>query len=84
MGQKVNPISFRLQISKDWSSRWFAANKKQFAGAVDFKQLTGALQRFPGNLQLLLCLQQGAVGRNHLRDGLRDSGFQVEPVGLLG
>ena len=23
MGQKVNPGSFRLQISKDWSSKWF-------------------------------------------------------------
>lgn len=27
MGQKVNPISFRLQITKDWSSRWFAGKK---------------------------------------------------------
>lgn len=24
MGQKVNPISYRLQLSKDWSSKWFA------------------------------------------------------------
>ena len=23
MGQKVNPISYRLQVSKDWSSKWF-------------------------------------------------------------
>ena len=23
MGQKVNPISMRLQVNKDWSSRWF-------------------------------------------------------------
>lgn len=30
MGQKVNPISFRLQIHKNWSSRWFAG-KKDFA-----------------------------------------------------
>lgn len=30
MGQKVNPISFRLQISKDWNSRWFAG-KRDFA-----------------------------------------------------
>lgn len=30
MGQKVNPISFRLQVNKNWSSRWFA-NKKDFA-----------------------------------------------------
>lgn len=30
MGQKVNPISFRLQVHKNWSSRWFAP-KKDFA-----------------------------------------------------
>ena len=30
MGQKVNPISFRLQVHKNWDSRWFAP-KKDFA-----------------------------------------------------
>lgn len=30
MGQKVNPISFRLQVHKNWDSRWFAS-KKEFA-----------------------------------------------------
>jgi len=31
MGQKVNPISFRLQLTKDWQSKWFAdKNYKQF------------------------------------------------------
>lgn len=30
MGQKVNPISMRLQVSKNWRSRWFA-NKRDFA-----------------------------------------------------
>mgnify|MGYP003608455103 CR=1 FL=1 len=30
MGQKVNPISFRLQAHKNWDSRWFAP-KKDFA-----------------------------------------------------
>ena len=24
MGQKVNPISYRLQVSKDWTSKWFS------------------------------------------------------------
>jgi small subunit ribosomal protein S3 len=24
MGQKVNPTAFRLQVSKNWNSRWFA------------------------------------------------------------
>ncbi len=27
MGQKVNPISMRLQLNKDWSSRWFAGKR---------------------------------------------------------
>ena len=30
MGQKVNPISYRLQISKDWSSKWFTIKKADF------------------------------------------------------
>lgn len=30
MGQKVNPISMRLQVSKDWRSKWFAG-KKEYA-----------------------------------------------------
>ena len=29
MGQKVNPIGFRVAIDKQWRSRWFS-NKKQF------------------------------------------------------
>jgi small subunit ribosomal protein S3 len=29
MGQKINPIGFRLAVTKNWSSRWFA-NSKDF------------------------------------------------------
>ena len=29
MGQKVNPIGFRLAVTKDWRSRWFA-DKRDF------------------------------------------------------
>ena len=31
MGQKVNPISMRLQVNKDWRSKWFAS-KRDYAG----------------------------------------------------
>jgi small subunit ribosomal protein S3 len=34
VGQKVNPISFRLGVTKTWSSRWFA-NKKQFGQLLE-------------------------------------------------
>ncbi len=27
MGQKVNPISMRLQVNKDWRSKWFVGKK---------------------------------------------------------
>lgn len=30
MGQKVNPIGFRLSVRRDWQSRWFA-DKKSFS-----------------------------------------------------
>lgn len=30
MGHKVNPQCLRLPLSRDWSSRWFPANKKLF------------------------------------------------------
>jgi small subunit ribosomal protein S3 len=32
MGQKVNPISMRLQVNKNWRSKWFASRReyKQF------------------------------------------------------
>ncbi len=34
MGQKVNPISMRLQVNKDWRSKWFVAGKREFAAAL--------------------------------------------------
>jgi len=33
MGQKVNPIGFRIGVIKDWEGRWFA-HKKDYAGLI--------------------------------------------------
>jgi small subunit ribosomal protein S3 len=30
MGQKVNPISMRLQVNKQWRSKWFAGKKEYY------------------------------------------------------
>src|SRR5574338_1555604 len=27
MGQKINPIGFRLGVSRGWQSRWYASNR---------------------------------------------------------
>lgn len=33
MGQKVHPIGFRLGVSRDWDSRWYAS-KREFVGLL--------------------------------------------------
>jgi small subunit ribosomal protein S3 len=33
MGQKIHPTGFRLAVSRDWSSRWYA-NDRKFAGML--------------------------------------------------
>ncbi len=30
MGQKVNPISMRLAVNKNWRSKWFASSKRDY------------------------------------------------------
>lgn len=38
MGQKINPIGFRLPVRRDWRSRWYASDKNYAAWiAEDFK-----------------------------------------------
>ena len=34
MGQKINPIGFRLAVNRNWSSRWYA-NSKNFPGMLN-------------------------------------------------
>lgn len=41
MGQKVNPISMRLQVNKDWRSKWFAGKREY----VDFLNQDLAIRR---------------------------------------
>ncbi len=47
MGQKVNPISMRLQVTKNWRSRWFA-DKREYATwlAQDLKVRAAIEKRF--------------------------------------
>ena len=48
MGQKVNPISLRVQATKDWTSKWFAPGKRDFAKwlATDIKLRRAIEKRF--------------------------------------
>jgi small subunit ribosomal protein S3 len=45
MGQKVNPISFRLQLHKNWDSRWFAAKKDFSRWLVEDIKMRDAVEK---------------------------------------
>ncbi|MEK7241128.1 MAG: 30S ribosomal protein S3 [Gemmatimonadota bacterium] len=50
MGQKTNPIGFRLGITKDWRSRWFATKDyPQLLKEDDLLRKYLRLRQFPGN-----------------------------------
>lgn len=45
MGQKVNPRSMRLQVDKDWSSKWFGGKKEYVSHLIEDVQLRRAVDR---------------------------------------
>ena len=49
MGQKTHPIGFRLGISKDWQSRWFASKPEEYRDLVkqDVEVRDVILSRYP-------------------------------------
>ncbi len=52
MGQKVNPVSFRTGIMRNWKSRWFAS-KQDFAGLLlEDHRLRKFLKFHPRNAKL--------------------------------
>lgn len=58
MGQKVNPIGFRIPVNKDWKSRWFARSKeKEDSSSKSFGEL----------------LQEDLRIREHLEKELRNA-----------
>ena len=49
MGQKVNPHGLRVGVIKDWDSRWFTTDKKEF-GALLLEDHN--IRKFLKNLKL--------------------------------
>lgn len=45
MGQKVNPIGFRLQIRRDWRSRWYAAGNTYAKWIAEDSKIREFLQK---------------------------------------
>jgi small subunit ribosomal protein S3 len=45
MGQKVNPIGFRLPITRDWGSRWYASRKDFADYLIADQQIRNVLKK---------------------------------------
>ncbi len=45
MGQKVNPVSYRLQISKDWSSKWFTRKADFRHWLIEDDKIRGIIEK---------------------------------------
>ena len=51
MGQKVNPIAFRVGITRGWASRWYAS-KKDFSGLlIEDKRVRDFIKKHPKKTQ---------------------------------
>ena len=74
MGQKVNPVGFRVNINKPWKSRWFSAKEYQKRLKEDLeiregikKQLKGAgirdveIERSPNAIRIIIYTSKPGV-----------------------
>ena len=78
MGQKVNPYGFRLGVTTDWKSRWFATRKEYSAFVVeDWKVRSHIMERLP----------HAAISRievERTRDRLRIDIYTARPGIVIG
>lgn len=78
MGQKVNPIGFRLGISKDWSSKWYAEG----ADYADFLEKDFEVREF-----IRKKLAHASVSKIHIerpRNGAQITIFTARPGIVIG
>jgi len=63
MGQKINPTGFRIGISKDWSSKWFADKKEYAKYAVEDHKIRRFLEKKfePAGLKDVLIERSGNI-----------------------
>src|ERR1051325_1072283 len=78
MGQKVNPYGFRLGITTDWKSRWFAEDQEYRASLIEDWKIRDYLRNQR---------QRAAVGRVEIertRDRLRVDVYTARPGIVIG
>ncbi len=67
MGQKVNPISMRLQVNKDWRSKWFVGKRDYAAYLASDLAVRRMIQKKLGEMSRREKEVQGSVPLHTLR-----------------
>src|SRR5947208_16734418 len=78
MGQKVNPYGFRLGVTTEWKSRWFADQKEYTENLIEDWRIRDYLKRQ---------LERAAVSRVEIertRDRLRVDVYTERPGIVIG
>ena len=63
MGQKVNPIGFRLAVTKDWRSKWYATGKDYATKLHEDLKIRKFIKDFTTNLNSDLKGSTPAISR---------------------
>jgi small subunit ribosomal protein S3 len=63
MGQKINPTGFRIGISKDWSSKWFADKNEYSKNTIEDYKIRRFLEKKfePAGLKDILIERSGNI-----------------------
>ena len=63
MGQKINPTGFRIGISKDWSSKWFAEKNEYSKNTIEDYKIRRLLEKKfePAGLKDILIERSGNI-----------------------
>lgn len=87
MGQKVNPVAFRIGIMEDWKSRWYAS-KKDFADLlVEDKKIRDFIKKrkeSKDNKEFLMYPAIAKIEIERTRDEVRVILFSARPGVLIG
>src|SRR5436189_275530 len=78
MGQKINPIGFRLAVNRNWSSRWYANNRSFAPMLAEDIKVRDFLKRK---------LAHASVGRVLIERPAKDARitiFSARPGGVIG
>ena len=83
MGQKVNPIGFRLGVIKSWDSRWFA--EKEIVEVAAFANNKKGKFEYPANVVAILKFEDGTIGKTSaLFDAEMPYSFNIDLAGTEG